>query len=256
MLVPPKRLSQAALRRRGLLAVLLRDHVRAPIHLDEPELPREPEATQRYLRRCSRPGFDRWPGPSSRAARLRPSRAPGADTSLASLLNISVPACARRHVRLRLGRPAAVRSQDDGRNLEGAAQPGERSKWGELVAPRVYAPIHQHFCNTRLDMMVDGPNNSVYEVNSVADPSGGLTTRTTTHFHTEATLLETESQAQRIINPLSERFWTIANPSSINRLGNPVSYKLMPWENVLPFVGEGARVARTRQVPTGSAGCR
>src|SRR5581483_12275525 len=43
----------------------------------------------------------------------------------------------------------------------GAVAPGEKPKWGELVAPQLYGPIHQHFFSARLDMMVDGPNNSV-----------------------------------------------------------------------------------------------
>src|SRR5437763_3569058 len=51
----------------------------------------------------------------------------------------------------------------------GAVGPGEKPPWGELVAPQVYAPIHQHFFNVRLDMMVDGRENSVYEVDTVAD---------------------------------------------------------------------------------------
>jgi primary-amine oxidase len=41
-----------------------------------------------------------------------------------------------------------------------------------LVAPQLYAPIHQHYFNFRLDMDVDGPGNSVYEVDTIADPPG------------------------------------------------------------------------------------
>ena len=66
-----------------------------------------------------------------------------------------------------------------------------KPKWGALVAPQVYGPIHQHFFNVRLDMMVDGPDNSVYEVNTVADPRGPENPYHNA-FHTEATLLETE----------------------------------------------------------------
>jgi primary-amine oxidase len=125
----------------------------------------------------------------------------------------------------------------------GATLPGEEPKWGTLVAPQVYGPIHQHFFNVRLDMMVDGPNNSVYEVNTVADPVGPENPHHNA-YHTEATLLETESDAQRIINPLSARYWTITNPSVLNRLGHPVAYKLMPGENVLPFAREGSSVLK------------
>ena len=125
----------------------------------------------------------------------------------------------------------------------GAALPGERPKWGALVAPQVYGPIHQHFFNVRLDMMVDGPNNSVYEVNTVSDPSGPENPHDNA-FHTEATLLATESQAQRVIDPFSARFWMIANPGSPNRLGDPVAYKLVPGENVLPFAGPGSSIVK------------
>jgi len=125
----------------------------------------------------------------------------------------------------------------------GAERTGEKPLWGELVAPGVYGPIHQHFFNARLDMMVDGLENSVYEVNTVADAPGPANPHHNA-FHTEATLLRSEAHAQRIIDPLVGRFWKIVNPSSPNRLGEPVAYKLMPGENVLPFAGPEAAVTK------------
>jgi primary-amine oxidase len=125
----------------------------------------------------------------------------------------------------------------------GAVPPGEKPRWGDLVAPQVYGPIHQHFFNVRLDMMVDGLRNSVYEVNTVADPPGPENPYESA-FHTEAVLLRSEAEAQRILDPLAGRFWTIVNPSVLNRLGAPVGYKLVPGENVLPFAGPGASVTR------------
>jgi primary-amine oxidase len=116
----------------------------------------------------------------------------------------------------------------------GAEPAGARPKWGDLVAPAVYGPIHQHFFNVRLDMMVDGLRNSVYEVNTVADGPGPDNPHGNA-FHTEATLLTREQDAQRTIDPFSARYWTVVNPSSHNRLGDPVGYKLLPGENVLPF---------------------
>jgi primary-amine oxidase len=107
----------------------------------------------------------------------------------------------------------------------------------------VYAPIHQHFFNVRLDMTVDGPHNSVYEVNTVADPPGPENPHANA-FRAEATLLRSESEAQRMVDPLAGRFWKIVNPSVRNRLGTPVGYKLVPGENVRPFAGPGASVTR------------
>jgi primary-amine oxidase len=54
------------------------------------------------------------------------------------------------------------------------------------------------------------------------------------------TLLATESEAQRTIEPRAARFWKIVNPSSLNALGQPVSYKLMPEKNIFPFFAEGS----------------
>jgi primary-amine oxidase len=125
----------------------------------------------------------------------------------------------------------------------GAEPPGAKPRWGEMVAPGVYGPIHQHFFNARLDMMVDGLDNSVYEVNTVADPPGPENPHHNA-FHTEATLLASEAQARRILDPLAGRFWKIVNPSVRNRLGEPVAYKLMPGENVLPFAGAEASVTK------------
>jgi primary-amine oxidase len=125
----------------------------------------------------------------------------------------------------------------------GAVRPGERPPWGELVAPQVYGPIHQHFFNVRLDMMVDGPGNSAYEVNTVADPPS---VENPYHgaFRTVSTLLSSEAAAQRLIDPLAGRFWKIVNPSVRNRLGEPVGYKLMPGENVAAFAGPEASVTK------------
>ena len=115
-----------------------------------------------------------------------------------------------------------------------AAAPGETPKYGSLIAPQLNAPIHQHFFNVRLDMSIDGENNSVYEVNTEAEPLGSDNPYGNAFF-AKSTLLATESEAQRIINPLSGRYWKIVNPSSLNSLGQPVAYKLAPGENILPF---------------------
>ncbi|HEU4439108.1 MAG TPA: primary-amine oxidase [Methylomirabilota bacterium] len=125
----------------------------------------------------------------------------------------------------------------------GAERPGDRPRWGEMVAPGVYGPIHQHFFCARLDMMVDGPDNSVYEIDTVADPPGPGNPHHNA-FHTEATLLASEGVAQRLADPLAGRFWKIVNPSARNRMGEPVAYKLQPGENVRPFAGPEASVSR------------
>jgi primary-amine oxidase len=125
----------------------------------------------------------------------------------------------------------------------GALDGGAVPPWGEVVAPGVYGPIHQHFFNVRLDPAVDGPRNSVYEVDTVADPPGPENPHGNA-FRTRATLLARESEAQRTVEPRAARFWRIVNPSSPNRLGGRAGYRLMPGENVPPFAAPDASVSR------------
>ncbi len=117
----------------------------------------------------------------------------------------------------------------------GAMPVGEPApKWGALVAPGVYAPIHQHFFNARLDFAVDGPTNRVEEIHTVSDPAGPENPMKN-GFYEIATPLTRESEAQRVIDPLSGRYWRITSPSTQNAYGRPTAYRLVPGDNVLPF---------------------
>ncbi|MGH3831437.1 MAG: primary-amine oxidase [Pseudonocardiaceae bacterium] len=114
---------------------------------------------------------------------------------------------------------------------------------GTLVAPGLYAPNHQHFFNVRLDMCVDGERNSVYEVDAAALPVGPGNPAANA-WVANPTLLASESQAQRDINPLIGRYWTVVNPSVRGDLNQPVGYKLVPGENILPLAREGSQTQR------------
>ena len=124
-----------------------------------------------------------------------------------------------------------------------AVAPDEVPKYGSLIAPQLGAHIHQHFFSVRLDMNVDGRNNSVYEVNTKAEPMGPANPQGNAFF-AEKTLLATELEAQRNTDPLTGRYWLIANPSVNNYIGQPVSYKLVPGENILPFAHPEAGVSK------------
>ena len=124
-----------------------------------------------------------------------------------------------------------------------ALEPGEIPKYGSLIAPQLGGHIHQHFFGMRLDMNVDGPDNSVYEVNTKAEPLGPDNPQGNA-FYAEKTLLSTETEAQRTMDPFTGRYWQIANPSVNNYLGQPVSYKLVPGDNILPFAHPEASVSK------------
>ena len=54
----------------------------------------------------------------------------------------------------------------------GAVPPGEEPRHGVLVAPGLNAMVHQHYFNLRLDLDVDGYDNSVIEVSTESTPPG------------------------------------------------------------------------------------
>jgi primary-amine oxidase len=107
------------------------------------------------------------------------------------------------------------------------AAPGSRPGNGTLVDQGLYAPFHQHFIVARLDLDVDGADNTVYATDSVPatvggdDPYGlGLTVKSTP--------LRTESQGRQDYNWGTQRAWKIVNDNVRNGLGTPVGYKLVP----------------------------
>lgn len=117
----------------------------------------------------------------------------------------------------------------------------DQPKYGTLVAPEVNALNHQHFFAMRLDFDVDGCPNSVYEVNSHAEPLGPENPYGNA-WYAQSTLLDREQAAQRQIDPLGGRYWKVVNPNVQNRLGQPVGFKLIPGENVRPFAHPDAPI--------------
>jgi primary-amine oxidase len=102
-----------------------------------------------------------------------------------------------------------------------------RGEHGTLVDQGTYAPFHQHFIVARLDLDVDGSDNTVYAVESAAVPAGGddpyglgLTVTSTP--------LRTESEGKQDADWNTQRAWKIVNDNVRNGLGTPVGYKLVP----------------------------
>ena len=105
------------------------------------------------------------------------------------------------------------------------------------------APNHQHFFNARLDLDIDGEQNTAQEVNTLSVPPGPENPHGNAFF-AEVTPMLTEAAAQRNTNPLSARFWRVVNESRKNELGGPVGYRLCPGENVLPHAQPDAAVLK------------
>jgi primary-amine oxidase len=115
-----------------------------------------------------------------------------------------------------------------------ALKPGEPARYGTEVAPQLNAPYHQHYFNARLDLAVDGEQNTVEEVNTRSAPAGPENPFQS-GFFTDVTPLLKESEARRNTNPASARFWRVVNAGRKNGMGQAVAYRLCPGETTLPF---------------------
>jgi primary-amine oxidase len=97
---------------------------------------------------------------------------------------------------------------------------------GVLVAPGVNAQVHQHMFCARMDMAVDGPMNTVTEVDVLPEASihGNA-------FGPHETVLRTEKGAVRTCDPSRARSWKISNATGMTNpiTGKPTSYKLLPF---------------------------
>ena len=90
---------------------------------------------------------------------------------------------------------------------------------GTVVDNRTYAPFHQHFLVARLDLDVDGDDNTVMEVDSRALPISednpyGLA------VVTESTPVRSEAESARDFNWATQRSWKVVNPNRTNALGH------------------------------------
>lgn len=118
----------------------------------------------------------------------------------------------------------------------GALPVDVKPKYGNLIAPQLYAPNHQHFFNMRLDFDIDGEKNSVYEIN-VMQEEDELNPYYNA-FYAKNSLLTPETNAQRNLNLETARTWKIVNPNVKNVMGEPVGYKLLPGDNCFAFANE------------------
>jgi len=121
----------------------------------------------------------------------------------------------------------------------GALPPGEKSPYGALIAPQLYAPNHQHFFNMRLDVDLDGTANSVYQIDVEADALGPKNPFENA-FSANARVLKTEHQARAQLSLETARTWKFVNPGVRNAVGEPVGYKFMPGDNCMPFASKNA----------------
>ncbi|KAF2490585.1 hypothetical protein BU16DRAFT_531069 [Lophium mytilinum] len=115
-----------------------------------------------------------------------------------------------------------------------AMLPGEDLHgWGTEVYPGVNAHNHQHLFCLRVDPNIDGPKNTIFQVDAArgAGEVGSKENPYGNAFYAKKTRFETPEQAKSDYDGASSRTWEMSNESKLNPYSHkPVSYKLVSRE--------------------------
>ena len=116
----------------------------------------------------------------------------------------------------------------------------EDTRYGTLIDHNIVGTTHQHIYNFRLDMDVDGGQNSLMEL----DPVVAKNTRSgprTSAMEVKERIVGTEQEAAQKFDPSTIRL--ISNTNKENRMGNPVSYQMIPFAGGTHPIAKGANFA-------------
>ncbi|WP_047626277.1 primary-amine oxidase [Enterobacter sp. ZOR0014] len=114
------------------------------------------------------------------------------------------------------------------------------TRYGTLIDHNIVGTTHQHIYNFRLDMDVDGINNKLVAMDPEVKPNTAAGPRTST-MQVNQYDIDTEQQAAQKFDPGTIRL--LSNTRKENRMGNPVSYQIIPYAGGTHPVATGAKFA-------------
>jgi len=120
-----------------------------------------------------------------------------------------------------------VEAKATGVVFAGSGIPGAANAHNTEMAPGLLAPVHQHIFSARLDVAIDGEDNTLHEIEAVPIPRGPLNPRGNA-FTWSNTQLKDEQGAQRMANGLASRVWEVRSAHRTNHTGKPTAYWLVP----------------------------
>jgi primary-amine oxidase len=117
---------------------------------------------------------------------------------------------------------------------KGAADPSSHEEYASPIAQYLVAPNHQHFFNVRLDFDLDGPNNSVAEIDTRALPPG--VNPYGNAFGSTRTTLETAAEARRDVDRAQNRVWEVVSAAAPMHQTHGGGYALIPAASAAPYL--------------------
>jgi primary-amine oxidase len=107
---------------------------------------------------------------------------------------------------------------------------GHEVQFGQLVAPGISAVDHDHFFSFRLDLDVDGVNNSLMVDKLVPYKLPDSAPGRHWIWAMKPEMVKTEGDAQLDVSVEHPAMWRFSNEGVKNALGQPTSFAIMPGE--------------------------
>jgi len=107
--------------------------------------------------------------------------------------------------------------------------------WGPLISPGRVGVNHDHFLSIRLDVDIDGQQNTFMRNSLVAEKQPPESLRRSI-WRVKEESLKNESEARLRLSYEHPAMWHVMNMNKSNSLGYPVGYMIHPEGNALPLV--------------------
>ncbi len=130
---------------------------------------------------------------------------------------------------------AVVASGTNGGGTNGDEAAPAADAYGRYVAKNVVAVNHDHFFSFRLDLDVDGPENS-FERDALKTVRLPDDHSRKSLWVVESSIARVESDGKLRIDLERPSLWRVINPQVKNRVGYPVSYQIVPRSNLLSLM--------------------
>jgi primary-amine oxidase len=112
-------------------------------------------------------------------------------------------------------------------------EPG-KLEHGTLVAPNLLAVNHDHYFSYRLDLDVDGPNNSFMVDRLVQEPLSGHSRKII--WAAQSSIARTEKDAILDLDLRHPAMWHFINPTQHDARGYPTGWEIMPGATAISSI--------------------
>jgi primary-amine oxidase len=127
-------------------------------------------------------------------------------------------------------------SAEAGSNGNGAAATADRADaYGRFVAEHMVAVNHDHFLSFRLDLDVDGAENS-FVVDRLLPQQLPEGSPRRSIWVVESRMPRTEQEARLHMSMQAPALWRVINPARVGPLGYPVSYEIKPGKTAMSLL--------------------